>query len=512
MIEGVLLFGDDIGIPQLLRHLPQNLVCGIVVAGIRPHQHSTLRGLAQKLSLPFIIQPKISSIGYADFLKQVQELEPNLILVNSYSMLLQPEVLAIPQYGAVNIHGALLPEYRGANPTQWALLSDEAETGVTIHYMDNDFDSGDIIAQQRIPIYFEDTWRDIYSRIGTEIEKMLAEELPKLLSGTNTRQPQDKSHARHWRRRHPEDGLIDWQQSPHQIYNLIRALVKPLPGAFYVDASGNRIVLDEYMAIEEVVALKASIKRQVPTAKYVSPARKVVAIHQPNFFPWLGYFNKLARADIFILMDNVQFPKKGGGWGNRVQLIINGQPAWVTMPIVRAYHGTRLVRDMQINNSTPWREQLLKTAQINYARTPFFNQIFPLFENLINNPTDNLVNYNETAIRAIAKAIGLDMSRLVIGSTLDVVGEGTDLLISMTCAVGGTAYLCGGGADNYQENDKFAQAGIELIYQRFQHPVYPQINTSSFAMGLSIVDALMHCGIEGTRLLIQQSRSKKDAL
>lgn len=261
MIEKVLLFGDDIGVPQLLRHLPPGIVCGLVAAEIRPHQHSTLRELAEKLSLPFIIQPKVGSTGYADFLKQVQELEPNLILVNSYSMLLQPEVLALPKCGAVNIHGALLPEYRGANPTQWALLNDETMTGVTMHYMDKGFDSGDIIAQRCVPIYFEDTWHDIQKRIMAEAESLLTKELPKLLAGTNTRHPQDESRARHWRRRHPEDGRIDWQRSSHQIYNLIRALVKPHPGAFYVDSSGKCIVLDKYMTIQEIIALRDKTER-----------------------------------------------------------------------------------------------------------------------------------------------------------------------------------------------------------------------------------------------------------
>ena len=78
------------------------------------------------------------------------------------------------------------------------------------------------------------------------------------------------------------------------------------------------------------------------------PVKKVVAIHQPNFFPWLGFFNKVACSDVFILMDNVQFPKKGGSWSNRVQLAINGQAAWVTMPVVRSFHGTRIIKDMQI--------------------------------------------------------------------------------------------------------------------------------------------------------------------
>jgi len=230
--------------------------------------------------------------------------------------------------------------------------------------------------------------------------------------------------------------------------------------------------------------------------------RKMVAIHQPNFFPWLGYFDKIAHSDVFILMDNVQFPKKGGTWSNRVQMVIDGKAAWVTMPIVRSFHGTRIIKDMKIDNSTPWREKLLGTVQMDYARAPFFRQVFPLFTDLVNNPTDRLAEYNKTAINVLAKAVGLDISKLVIGSTVEVEGAATDLLINITRAVGGTAYLAGGGAGGYQEDEKFAAAGIELIYQNFVHPTYPQCNTAEFISGLSIIDALMNVGFDGVKSIL----------
>jgi hypothetical protein len=229
--------------------------------------------------------------------------------------------------------------------------------------------------------------------------------------------------------------------------------------------------------------------------------RKVVAIHQPNFFPWLGYFDKIARSDVFILMDNVQFPKKGGTWSNRVQLAVNGKASWVTMPIVRSFHGNRNINEIQIDNATSWRENLLKTVQNNYGRAPFFKQVFPLFTDLVNNPTDRLAEYNKAAINVLAKAVGLDISKLVIGSTLKVEGAATDLLINMTRALGGTAYLAGGGAGGYQEDKKFVTAGIELIYQNFVHPTYPQCNTAEFISGLSIIDALMNVGFDGVKAM-----------
>jgi hypothetical protein len=231
----------------------------------------------------------------------------------------------------------------------------------------------------------------------------------------------------------------------------------------------------------------------------------VVAIHQPNFFPWLGYFNKLAQADVFIVLDNVQFPKTGGTWMNRVRLLVNGQPEWVSMPVVRAYHGVRLVREMKINNSIPWRKKLLRTIEQSYGCASHFEVVFPVLSKLIENPTDHLPEFNLTVFHSLAAAIGLDPAKLILGSTLDVKGEATDLLIAMVQAVGGTAYLCGGGAGEYQEDEKFAAAGIKLIYQSFEHPTYPQANTEQFRTGLSVIDAVMNCGFEKVRALIASS-------
>jgi hypothetical protein len=234
---------------------------------------------------------------------------------------------------------------------------------------------------------------------------------------------------------------------------------------------------------------------------------RVVAIHQPNFLPWLGYFDKIVRADVFIFMDNAQFPKTGGTWTNRVKLWIGGQPAWVTVPVVRAYHGTRLIREMQINNTIPWRDRLLKTIRMNYARAPFFEIVFPSVTEWMNHPTDSLSEFNIATIRALAAAVRLDHSKCVLGSTLNVEENATDLLIAMTKAVGGTAYMCGGGASGYQNDDEFPAAGISLLYQNYTHPIYPQVNTVEFIPGLSVIDALMNCGFDGTRTLLGANRA-----
>ena len=252
-----MLFGDPRGIPQLLEVVPREVVTGLVGAEIREQQHEEISRLAGSLGVPFLIQPRHSFPPYSQFVERVRDLAPELILVNSYSMLVREDILAIPGYNAINVHGALLPQYRGANPTQWALLNNETETGVTMHYMTEAFDAGEIIATRKIPVMFEDTWLDIGERQDEATMDMLTHEMPMVLSGTNPRRPQDESMARHYRRRHPEDGLIEWQQSVLGIYNLVRALVKPHPGAFYWQ-DGRKIVLDEYIYIPQVTRLKYS--------------------------------------------------------------------------------------------------------------------------------------------------------------------------------------------------------------------------------------------------------------
>lgn len=231
-------------------------------------------------------------------------------------------------------------------------------------------------------------------------------------------------------------------------------------------------------------------------------SKKIVAIHQPNFFPWLGYFNKLARADVFILMDNVQFPKTGGTWINRVQILVNGKPSWITLPIVRAYHGTRLIYEMKIDNSIPWRAKFLKTIQSNYGRAPYFSSTYQMIATWVDLQTDSLSEFNVTVIKDLVQKLGLDVSKLLFGSSLTAEGNATQLLINMTKAIGGSAYLFGGGARGYQDDELFFREGVDLVDQNFEHPPYPQFNMQNFVPGLSIIDALMNCGIQGTCTLL----------
>jgi len=231
----------------------------------------------------------------------------------------------------------------------------------------------------------------------------------------------------------------------------------------------------------------------------------LVAIHQPTFLPWLGWWDKLVRADVLVLLDDVQFPKKGGTWMNRVRMLVGGEPRWVTVPVDRAYKGTRRVHEMRIDESKPWRENMLATVRGSYARAPYAQEVMPVLEEALRARTDRVAELNERAIRLLGDLLGLDKSKLVHQSELRVSGAGTQLLVEVCRAVGGDTYLSGDGSDGYLEEDAFAAAGLGLTFQEFTPPRYPQL-VAHYVAGLSVVDALMSCGSRGAIELLRKGR------
>ncbi|MFP5504310.1 MAG: formyltransferase family protein [Candidatus Sericytochromatia bacterium] len=251
----LVLVGDPHGLPTLLDAVPRERVVGLIGAEIRPQHHPALEALAAAWKLPLLIQPRATSDRYPAFLNAVAALAPELFLVYSYSMRLREELLALAPAGGLNLHGALLPQYRGASPLQNALLNGERETGATLHVMTPSFDDGPIVAQSRVPVHFADTWVDVYERIHASAGPLLAQAMPAILEGRLEARPQDEREAGYYPRRYPEDGHFEWTQPCLAIYHLIRALVRPHPGAFY-QRGDDRVTLDRFLPLGRVVAMK----------------------------------------------------------------------------------------------------------------------------------------------------------------------------------------------------------------------------------------------------------------
>ncbi|MBI3060649.1 MAG: formyltransferase [Deltaproteobacteria bacterium] len=185
--------------------------------------------LARKHRLP-VHTP--SNPNLPAFVELIRSLAPDIVFSFYYRRIFSRELLAIPRLGAMNLHGSLLPKYRGRSPVNWVLVNGEKETGVTLHYMVETADAGDIIAQRRVSIDLEDTGLSLFRKITAAAAELLRETLPLIRSGTAPRISQDSSQATKFGGRHPEDGKIAWEAPALSIYNLIRAVTHPYPGAF----------------------------------------------------------------------------------------------------------------------------------------------------------------------------------------------------------------------------------------------------------------------------------------
>ncbi len=220
----------------------------------------------------------------------------------------------------------------------------------------------------------------------------------------------------------------------------------------------------------------------------------LVAIHQPNFFPWLGYFDKIRRADAFVFLDAVDYPRSGSGgmgsWTNRVCMSIQGEAKWVTCPAKRVGLGTP-INQVLIDEDRPWRVKLLRTLEANYRKAPRYRQAMVLIEPIIMSPESLIATFNMSAIRLIAKELGIS-TRFLVQSELGGAGSATDLLVSLVRAAGGHGYLAGGGAAGYQQDEVFADAGLALEYQNFTPQPYG--DPTRFIPGLSVIDYLMYDG------------------
>lgn len=252
----ILLFGDSLGLLLLLEAVPRALVAGAVISSSRPIDIPAAQALASELQIPIFIQPGFKTSEYPRFLEDLTHCRPDLILCNSYSMLIRKDVLNLVSGNALNVHASLLPKNRGPNPLQWALIRGETETGVSLHYMNETIDAGDLVAQIRMPIHITDTWVSIRDRATQLIKDLLRKQIPQVIQGLNQRFAQNESDVSVNPRLTPEYPKIDFKiMSDLQIHDLIRAQVEPLRGA-YIEKENRRIYFPRYISLAEVASFR----------------------------------------------------------------------------------------------------------------------------------------------------------------------------------------------------------------------------------------------------------------
>lgn len=235
-----------------VRCLSVLLAHGVDVALVVTHQDNpnetiwfdSVAGLAALHGIPTITPDDPNDAAIVD---RIAALAPDFIFSFYYRQMLKAPLLAIPPRGAWNMHGSLLPKYRGRVPVNWAVLHGERESGATLHRMLEKPDAGGILAQQAVPILPDDTAHEVFQKVTVAAEMALDGVLPRLIDGTAVEQKQDLAQGSYFGGRKPEDGRIDWRQGAAAIHNLVRAVAPPYPGAFSDTPAGELRVLKSFL-------------------------------------------------------------------------------------------------------------------------------------------------------------------------------------------------------------------------------------------------------------------------
>lgn len=228
----------------------------------------------------------------------------------------------------------------------------------------------------------------------------------------------------------------------------------------------------------------------------------ILSAHQPAYLPWLGYFDKIARADVFVYLDTVQFEKNS--FINRNQIKTAQGALWLTIPVKTKGHTSASLRTTEIDDTQPWRTKHLKSIEMNYRKAPRFEECFPKIETLIRLPESNLAEYCFQHLQFWLNEFEID-TKIVRSSDLPIDSSKSDLVLDLCRHFSADHYLSGALGRNYLVVDDFEEVGISVEYQEFLHPQYLQL-WGDFIPYLSILDVWMNGGID---LIMEKSDLRK---
>lgn len=221
----------------------------------------------------------------------------------------------------------------------------------------------------------------------------------------------------------------------------------------------------------------------------------IIAGHQPNYLPYLGFFNKAASCEIFVLVDTVQFVKRGPfGWvsRNRIRTMTTQGWLWLTVPVVNKGRYTQSILETEIDNSTNWAHKHWESIRRNYQPAPYFKPYADFFEDIYQKEWHYLTELNEAIIRYLFQRFNIT-AKIVKSSELKATGKATDLIIDICQKLNASTYLHGKHGRDYVDEDKMKQYDINSIYQEFAHPVYAQRH-QPFIPEMAAIDLLFNCG------------------
>ena len=220
----------------------------------------------------------------------------------------------------------------------------------------------------------------------------------------------------------------------------------------------------------------------------------MIAIHQPEFMPWLGFFDKMMRADKYVIFDHVQFKKRY--FENRNRIKRDEQTVWLSAPVKTKGKYLQPINEVAIDNSTPWQKRMWETIRHGYSKSPYFSLFAEEIEQLImKQEYQMLMDFNLACICWFRKVLTIE-NPVVFSSRLGVADyKASDLIREICKRMDAQRYLCGPSGKDYLNEDDFRREGIEIVWQEFQHPKYPQLS-HEFTPYMSVLDLVFNCGLK----------------
>jgi len=224
----------------------------------------------------------------------------------------------------------------------------------------------------------------------------------------------------------------------------------------------------------------------------------IVSVHQPHYLPWLGYFDKIDRSDVFVVLDNVQYKKRE--YQNRNRIRTAAGVRWLTVPVVTKGRYYQKTGEVEVDNEEDWRGTHLRTLELSYRRAPHFGPVFDGYAAALGaKEWTKLCELNVATTRFFMERLGI-ATPVRFESELGAPGEKTERIINICRALGADVYLSGAGGAAYLDGAAFEAAGIELRYQQFRHPRYPQVH-GGFEPYMAAIDLLFNAGDESMEII-----------
>lgn len=236
----------------------------------------------------------------------------------------------------------------------------------------------------------------------------------------------------------------------------------------------------------------------------------IITIHQPEHLPWLGFFNKLSKAEKFVLLDSVPFRKNY--FQNRNRIMGSNGVQFIGIPTINVGHinGTIATTKIAYQGNEKWRTKYLNTIKMSYSKHPFFSEVYPDLEKAISLKTEYLSDINIAIITSFADRLGFK-PEYIKSSTLDVKGAKSDLILDICKNLNADTYIAGPSGRDYLDMQSFLDSGIKVVFNDYNHPEYPQRKTLEFVPYLSALDLFMNCGFEkGKQIIIEGNEGMSD--